>query len=335
MKPVTIRDMAQQANVSTAAVSKVLHGSGQSIRVSPERAAHIRSVAERLNYRANALARQLRTSRTHTIGVFFENLKGLMDGPLYTTNLLDGVASELFKNHYRLTVLAEIDHHNVIGSLADGQLEGVLWCKLARDEEMVDQIRQMPIPVVAINAAAPDPDTDTVYVNCDNQGGMELAVEHLWGLGHSKIAFVHETEERGTPDCVARREGYEQAMHRRGGRPTVLEAPWSMTGLPEQLLESGCTAVCCWTESSAGRLLTRLQEAGVTVPERLSVVGFDSTMYCETTNPRLTAVRQPIREMAAYATQALLDLISGQKKGHHSIVFPCSFDERGSTRRKQ
>ena len=134
MRPVTLRDVAEAANVSTTAVSRVLHGGGPGVRVSEERAAQIRAVAERLNYRANALARNLRTSRTHTVGVLFENMRGMGDGPLYTTHLLDGVASVLFRNGYRLTLLAEIDHNNVIGSLGDGQLEGVIWCKLARDE---------------------------------------------------------------------------------------------------------------------------------------------------------------------------------------------------------
>jgi len=326
-----MRDVAEAANVSTAAVSKVLHGSGTSIRVSAERAAHIRDVAARLNYRANVLARNLRTSRTHTIGVFFENLKGLTDGPLYTANLLDGVASVLFKRHYRLTVLAEIDHSNAIGSLSDGQLEGVIWCKFARDEETIDLLRNTPIPIVALNAAQADPNSDTVYVNCDNKLGMELAVAHLWDLGHRRIVFLCESVERNTPDCVSRRESFDEAVRRRGGEPIFVEWPWFFDGLSHHLLEIGCTAVACWSESSAGRLLKVLQQSGIDVPGVISVVGFDSTLYCETTTPRLTAVRQPIREMAAYATEALLDLISGDKPRKCSSIFPCTLDVRGST----
>ncbi len=226
MRPVTLRDVAEAANVSTTAVSRVLHGGGPGVRVSEERAAQIRAVAERLNYRANALARNLRTSRTHTVGVLFENMRGMGDGPLYTTHLLDGVASVLFRNGYRLTLLAEIDHNNVIGSLGDGQLEGVIWCKLARDEETVALIRSTPIPIVAFNAATPTDGEATQYVNCDNEGGMELAVEHLWELGHRKIAFVYESEEYSTPDCIARREGYDQAIARRSGVPLTLGSPW-------------------------------------------------------------------------------------------------------------
>ena len=330
-RPVTLKDVAEAANVSTAAVSRVLHGGGSSVRVSEVRAKQIRAVAERMNYRVNAVARNLRMSKTQTVGVLFENLKGLSDGPLYITYLLDGVSSVLFKNGYRLSVLAEVDHQDVIGSLGDGQLDGVIWCKLARDEETTDLIRRTPIPIVALNAAAPESGTEAAYINCDNEGGMELAVSHLWDLGHRNIAFVHEWEERNTPDCLSRLEGYLAALARRDGKPFVAESKWFLDGMPDYLQAQKCSAAVCWTESVADRLLQRLSEAGVDVPSQMSVVGFDSTLYCETTTPRLTAVRQPIREMAAYATQALLDLISGRNAGQYSKIFPCTFDVRGST----
>lgn len=326
-----MRDVAEAANVSTTAVSRVLHGGGPGVRVSKERAAQIREVAERLNYRPNILARNLRTSRTRTVGVLFENMNGIGDGPLYTILLLDGVASILFKNGYRLTLLAEIDHNDIIGSLGDGQLEGVIWCKLARDAETVNLIRDMPIPIVAFNAATPASGTETLYVNCDNEGGMELAVAHLWELGHRKIAFLFEQEEANTPDCIARRDGYLQALCQRGGDPLTIEWPWKLAGVADHLKSTGCSAAICWSESLAGRLLARLTDAGVAVPSQVSIVGFDSTQYCETLTPRLTAVRQPIREMAAFAAQALLNHISGQVSGQLSTVFPCTLDVRGST----
>lgn len=331
MRPVTLKDVAEAAKVSTTAVSRVLHGGGPGVRVSEERAAQIRAVAERLNYRANALARNLRTSRTGTVGVLFENLRGLADGPLYITHMLDGVASVLFKNKYRITLLAEIDHNNLMGSIGDGQLEGVIWCKLARDEETVALIHNTPIPIVAINAASPTDGSDTLYVNCDNDGGIELAVAHLWDLGHRRITFLHETAEANTPDCVARRDAFERAIARRGGTPAVTNWAWFLDGVVDHLMTRQYTAAICWTESAAGRLLGHMSRAGIDVPAQFSVVGFDSTQYCETTTPTLTAVRQPIRDMGAFAAQALLNLISGQDSGPYSTVFPCTLDVRGST----
>jgi LacI family transcriptional regulator len=333
---VTIREVALKAGVSTAAVSKVLHGGGKSVRVSEERAAHIRAIAESMQYRRNALARSLRTSRTHTVGVIFENLTRLSDGPLYTVHLLDGVSSVLFGRHFRITILPELAHNDIVGSLADGLLEGVIWCKLARTPEALKIIHECPIPIVAMNAPAPSEPSEAVFVACDNEGGIELAVEHLWELGHREILFLHEYEERTTPDCQARQDGFRQAMTRRGVEPTVVEWGWTLQDFPEWLLaNSNYTAIVCWTERLAGRLLQLCSEYGIDVPRKLSIVGFDSTQYCETTSPRLTAVRQPIFDMAAYAAESLLMMIEGQRPPQSSTIFPCSLDARGSTGRRE
>jgi LacI family transcriptional regulator len=265
------------------------------------------------------------------VGVLFENMKSFADGPLYTAYLLDGVASVVFRQGYRLTLLAEIDHNDVIGSLGDGQLDGVIWCKLARDEETVALIHKSPIPIVAFNAAAPEEGTDAIYVTCDNFGGLELAVDHLWKLGHRKIIFLYELDEVHTPDCVDRREAYQKAIAARGGDERVVECSWFLDGLVDQLRLSDCTAIICWTESLAGRLLDKLHAAHIDVPGKISVIGFDSTQFCETTSPRLTAIRQPIKEMAAFAAQALLNLISHEGSDSHSTVFPCTLDVRNST----
>jgi len=182
-----------------------------------------------------------------------------------------------------------------------------------------------------LNAAMPETSLDATFVNCDNEGGMELAVSHLWELGHRKIAFLYEVEETNTPDCISRRDGYIRAIHFRGGDPSLIQSSWHLDQVTTQIQESGCSAIVCWTERAADRLLSRLAEAGVSVPEQMSVVGFDSTLFCETTTPRLTAVRQPIREMAAHAAQTLLELITGQATGQISTIFPCTLDVRGST----
>jgi LacI family transcriptional regulator len=334
MKPPTLRDVAEAAQVSPAAVSKVLHGAGQSIRVSPARAEHIRMIAEKLNYRPNLLARNLRKSKTHTVGVLFENLTGLNDGPQYVSNLLDGVSSVLFKNHYRLTLLSEVDHHDIVGSLGDGQLDGVIWCKLARNEEIRRLIRATPIPIVAFNAAKPETDSKAICVNCDNPGGIKLAVEHLWNLGHRRIVFANESEEASTPDCVARRAAFVDAIREVGGEPGYVEEDWAFEGVPAKLVSEGITGVICWSESLAGRFLVRASETGVEVPKQISVVGFDSTQYCDSTTPRLTAVRQPIREMAAHATTILLEMIAEKQPNTRCVEFPCTFDIRESTARR-
>lgn len=333
--PITLREVAKAAGVSTAAASKVLHGRGDSVRVSEQKAEIIRKIAKQMDYRPNAVARNLRSSRTHTIGLIWENFTGMASGPLYFTYLLDGVGSGVIERHYRLTILPELKHEDVLAALGDGQLEGVVWCKLAKDEATLNLIHQSPIPIVALNAPAPLEATDAVFISCDNEAGMELAVDHLWSLGHRRIAFLNEEEEVRTPDCIARRAGVAAALRRRGSdlRPEdALTWSWRLDQFADWWAsEPGPTAIVCWSERCGSVLLKRAQEIGVRVPRDLSVVGFDSTQFCETTQPRLTAVSQPIGKMARHATDTLFDMIAGHRPETHSFIFPCSLDVRDST----
>lgn len=333
---VTIREVAKVAGVSTAAVSKVLHNSGGSVRVSEERARQIREVARELGYRPNAVARNLRSSRTRTVGLIWENFLGLSEGPLYFAHLLDGIASEVMKHHYRLTILPElVQNEDVLCSLGDGQLEGVIWCKLARDEATLRTIHDCPIPIVALNAPPPVERTSAVFVSCDNEGGIELAVDHLYQLGHRNFLFLQEVEEANTPDCIARRNGFTAALNRRGiqvGAEDIATWGWHLEGFESWWAsDPRHTAIVCWSERAAAKFLQRAAVEGIAVPGRFSVVGFDSTQYCDTTLPRLTAVRQPIFDMAAFATKTLFDLISGVKPDSDSAIFPCTLDVRDST----
>jgi LacI family transcriptional regulator len=333
--PVTLKEVAEAAGVSTAAVSKVLHGGTSAVRVGKKRAAEIREIAERLQYTPNALARSLRKSRTQVIGLIFDNFGHIAAGPLYYVYMLDGVASVLFPNKYRLIILPDLRDIDIRSTLSDGQLDGAIWCKFPESGDMLEAVQQSPIPIVALNSPIPGCADCIVSVSCDNEGGTWLAVEHLHALGHREVLFVQEKGEEQTPDSMARVEGFKKAMAALGcpcnasnfvsWSPNADEfAQWWNT-------DGSHTAIFAWNERMASETLKRAAEAGVDVPRQLSVVGFDSTQYCESTSPRLTAVRQPIQQMAQCAGRLLLSLIDGQSPDHTTFTFPCTFDVRDST----
>lgn len=332
----TIREVAEAAGVSVASVSKVLHGRGKNVRVSEARAAAIREAAERLRYSPNALARSLRTSKTHTVGLIWEGMQSIADGPLYYVHLLDGVANTVFRKHYRLTILPELPELQPVRALSDGRLDGVIWCKMPSDDrELLEELRHTPLKVVGLNSTAPSTPGAYPAISCDNEGGAALVVDHLAALGHERILFAFDEGWEDTPDALARLNGFRAAMARHGlafGEEDIvtwkIESPafadWWATNPPH-------TAIFGWHEGIAGKILDCARDLGVSVPEDLSVVGFDSTLYCESTKPRLTAVRQPIREMAEYAANLLLDLIEGQAPDSYSQFYPCTLDVRDST----
>lgn len=331
----TMKEVAIAAGVSVSAVSKVLHGKGKSIRVSEAKASQIREVAERLKYHPNALARSLRSARTHTVGLIFENFGEISAGPLFYVHLLDGVAGELFRNHYRLAILPEVPRDSAAMALNDGRLDGVIWCKMPDDPKLHGELAHRLVPVVALNAPPIEGSPIPHFVSCDNEAGSELVVEHLFELGHRRILFAQERGEEETPDARSRLRGFRAAMSKRGLQ--VKEEDVVCWGtMAEELAEwrSGNpphTAIFAWNERLGGEILARAREIGLALPDELSVVGFDSTLYCDSTVPKLTAVRQPVKEMAQTAARLLLGLIEGEPTGPHSRTFPCTLDVREST----
>lgn len=339
MKPktpgATMKEVAHAAGVSVSAVSKVLHGKGDSIRVSEAKAGHIREIAKRMKYHPNALARSLRSSKTHTVGLIFENFGEISAGPLFYVHLLDGVAGELFQNHYRLAILPEVPRDSAAMALNDGRLDGVIWCKMPDDPNLHASLADRVLPVVALNAPPIEGSPIPSFVSCDNEGGAELVVEYLFDLGHRHILFALEQGEVDTPDAQARLRGFRRAMQSRGlsasesdivrwsTRAHELES-WMASSPPH-------TAIFAWNERLGGEILGRAREQGLKLPDDLSVVGFDSTLYCDSTVPKLTAVRQPVKEMAQTAARLLLERIEGDSAARQSRIFPCTLDIREST----
>lgn len=331
----TMKSIADEAGVSIALVSKVLHGRASTIRVSEETAEFVRETAQRLNYVPNGLARSLRRNRSESVGVIFENFGQISAGPLFYPYMFDGIAEQLFSHHYRMSILPEVELTNPKAVLADGRLDGVIWCKMPSSPDFLRVMHDFPIPVVALNAPPPAQNADTVFVACDNRGGVELAIEHLYGLGHRRILFVLERNEERTPDALARLDGFRDACNKRG-IPCESEdlAVWGIEAREFHqwfAARPPHTAIFAWNEGMGGAILRQAQRSKIEVPRDLSVVGFDSTQFCETTTPRLTAVRQPIREMAAHAARTIINLIEGHLPSTYNVLFPCTLDVRGST----
>ncbi len=328
----TIRDVASAAGVSTASVSKVLHGSRSTIRVGESRAREIRAAAERLNYVPNLVARNLRAGRTGDIGLVFEGFGGLADGPRYHALALDGIGEVLFARGFRFTVLPDMASADAIASLNDGRLDGAIWCRLDR-ERMTFRPGDAPIPIVALNAPHAFEAGARAWVLCDNEGGARAVAEHLVSLGHRRCVFVEQASPFQAPDTVARQASFEASLVELGAEtPCVVRWSDDCTEFAAwHAAHPETTAYFAWSEGTAGQILLRAQEAGITVPDEVSVVGFDSTSYCETTRPTLTAARQPIREMATKAAAMLLQMIEGEDPEPSSLVYDCPLDVRRST----
>jgi LacI family transcriptional regulator len=306
---VTMQQVAAEAGVSISTVSKVINGR---YGVSAETIDHVTRVIERLGYEASLVARSLRNRRTGVVGVL------VMDFEPFSTEVLKGVSDGIHGSGYELIAYSAGGHvgaqvgwerrslSRLMGSLVDG---AVLVTPTVTDV-------QADGPVVAV-----DPHTGPSglpSITADNLQGARLGVEHLIGLGHTRIGMV-----TGREDLVSaqqREQGYCEALAAAGlpvdgalVRSGGFEPAIARAAARELLsIPSPPTAVFAANDVSALATLEVAAELGLDVPGRLSVVGFDDIPESAVADPPLTTVQQPIRRMGREAADVLLALIAGE-----------------------
>jgi LacI family transcriptional regulator len=306
---ITIRDVAAQAGVSVATVSKVIN---QRYGVSEETNARVLAVIKELGYEASLVAQSLRNRRTNVIGILVADLEP------FSTELLKGAADAIRDTGYELVIYSAGgrtgDHvgwerrylSRLSGTLIDG---AVLVTPTVTDVHY-------EAPIVAV-----DPHTgpsDLATIDSDNLHGARLATEHLLALGHRRIGMLG-----GRPDLQSaqlREQGY-RAAHQDAGIPVDPELVRIGAYDPEISVDAAHrllagpnrpTAVFAANDLSAIATMDVARELGLRVPQDLSVVGFDNVPESALCTPPLTTVDQPIRLMGLRAVETLIQLIRGE-----------------------
>lgn len=331
--PVTIRDVAKAAGCSPMAVSKVLHGRGGTVRVGAERAEHIRKIAAELNYVPNQIARALRGERRFNIGLVMDSLYPMSIGSRYLAHLYDGMQSASFKHGYSLTICPKLhaDHKRF---LADGRFDGVVWGKYLLDHETIEIANRFDIKIVHLHVPphlALDDKHD--YFCAKNREAMILGVRHLYDLGHRRIDFGMDADNIGSAEDADRWGGFQDACNSLGipvGRR--VEMYYTDEDAHQWLTDpQRGTAIVLRTENLAERIFSVGRSLGLEAPSDYSVVGFDSTAFCDTLSPKLTAIKQPIEQMAYDAVEVLIRRIEGKPVDSTIHLYDCGFDVREST----
>jgi LacI family transcriptional regulator len=310
----TILDVAALSRVSKSTVSNVLRGTGS---VSPATRDRVLAAIATLGYRPNVLARNLVQQSTHTIGVVVGDLANTFYAEL--VKLLEREASD----RAYTTFVCNTDGHaereaERIESLLEHRVGGILLLQFSGDRSIVSQLVVEQVPLVVVSCW--DERLDCVAV--DDRAGMALAVDHLADLGHERIGYISGwVVERETD--VARHDGYERAMLRRG---LAVDADHALWWAEEDQAEPAAadaavrrvlaapnppTAFVASNDYNAIRLLDALERVGARVPHDVSVVGFDGIALGGLERIRLTTVAQPRERMAAVAVGALVERIEG------------------------
>jgi LacI family transcriptional regulator len=329
---VTIADVARHAGVSTAAASKVLRNA---YGVSPDMAARVRASMTALSYRPHAGARGMR-GRSFTIGLLLDNIRN----PFYG-DILDGVTAELDDTDFQVLIgsagFSADRQSRVADALIDRAMDGVILVAPAMPRARVRSIaRSVPTVVVGHHDVAAEYDS----VVDDDLLGAGLVVDYLVDLGHRRIAHTSATSTGGhwrrRPE-QERDAGYRKAMHRHGLDTEALVAgsSYSEEGGYRAALEllqrrDRPTAVFAGADIAAIGVLRAAAELGLSIPDDLSLAGYDNTTIASLAPINLTSVDQAGHEIGATAARLLVERLEGRSQAVLSSAQP-TLVVRGST----
>ncbi len=332
-KRFTIGDVARLAGVGKVTVSYVLNGRGEENRISKETQERIYAAARELEYRPSAVARSLVSKQANAITIVFQYANYFRAGSSFVNELMRGVCEECVDADINLILHTRTfsSPQEEADAIMDGRSDGALVLRDA-DDPLLEILHKRQFPVVTFFCHPNQPNIP--FVDADNVSGAALATRHLMELGHERIGMVV-----GSPGSVAsndRHQGFRQEIEASGsGYNSDLVVS---SHPPESYQENFAkwfdaqrpSAILCWSDDVAFTSIKVLHRLGVSVPDDVSIVGFDSTEDCDRHRPRLTSVRQPISEIARSAARALITATRHQAAVGPN-VFPLTLDVREST----
>jgi LacI family transcriptional regulator len=336
---VTIRRLARLSGVSIGTVSRALNGYAD---VRPETRERILRLARELDYTPAAAARNLKTQRSHVIGVFLETGEGHPDlqHPFFH-EVLGGLKNAIGSGGYDLLLFASerpgngYGTHSYLMRCRHHNVEGAVLMGMDPEDAEMRRLVRSELPTVGVDVELEGP--ATTYVISDNIDGAARAVRHFHSLGHRRIATI--TGLLDTRPGADRLRGYRQALQACGlayrdeyvayGDFYVESGRRAMADL--LALDEPPTAVFAASDMMALGAIRAAVDAGLAVPADLSVIGFDDIQLADHMNPPLTTVRQDKAGLGAAAGAALVHLIDGDPVPH-STVLAVELVRRGSTR---
>lgn len=330
MRPTSIKDIARVAGVSHSTVSRALRNSDL---VNEETATTIRRIAEESGYRLSAAARSLVTQRSETIGVVVTTI-----ADPFAAGVLEGI--EEAAGEHGLSVFLANSHADserevrVVRSMEERRVDGIIVTSSRVGVLYVPVLERMRVPVVLLNNQHAGEFGHSVMIA--NSEASIAAVEHLIGLGHRRIGYIGD--QFGHESNAERFGGYRSALAKAGlrfnARLTALGDGGAAGGRAAMAallaLNPPPTAVFCYNDMSAMGALRAAREAGMRVPADVSIIGFDDLYLAEYTEPPLTTIRQPMREMGRLALETLIPLIAGNQS-QRNVKVPGKLIVRQST----
>ena len=335
---VTINDLARETGYSKTTVSFAFNEPG---KISAQAREKILLAADKLGYVPDPVARSLSRRKLGTIGLLLPHTIPVALKNPYMVRLISGIGEVCNAHGLSLTMLPP-NRGDVLKSVRSAAVDGFLTIGLEPEDEVVRVINHRHIPFLTIDGPA---HAGLPSVCVDDRAAARVAMRHVLSKGHRNIAIVMLEESRSESDEAysgigrLRMDGYEEALTECGleidGQEVVLlHQPCTIEGGEQAaraviLEHTGVSAVVCMSDILALGVYRECQRAGWSIPEQLSVVGFDDIVEAELVTPALTTIRQPAEEKGRTAGTLLVEMIARRSVTPFTQL-PCALVERGS-----
>ncbi|MGG1675942.1 catabolite control protein A [Neobacillus sp. NRS-1170] len=330
---ITIYDVAREANVSMATVSRVVNGNPN---VKPVTRKKVLEVIERLGYRPNAVARGLASKKTTTVGVIIPDISNI-----FFAELARGIEDIATMYKYNI-ILSNSDQNkekelHLLGTMLGKQVDGIVFMGGNITADHVEEFEKSPVPIVLAGSIE---ESDKIpSVNIDYEEAVYDSVKEFIEKGHKNIAFVigplHEPK-----NAQKKLKGYERALQEAGipnNEDLVVEGDYTYdSGIEafEKLLEAETrpTAILVGSDEMALGVVHGAEDKGYKIPEDFEVITSDNTRLSLMVRPQLTTIVQPLYDIGAVAMRLLTKLMNKEKTTENIVILPHRIEHRQSTK---
>jgi len=332
MNNITIYDVAREASVSMATVSRVVNGNPN---VKPVTRKKVMDVIDRLGYRPNAVARGLASKKTTTVGLIIPDISNI-----FFAELVRGIEDIATMYKYNI-ILSNSDENtekelHLLNTMLGKQVDGLIFMGSNITKDHITEFKKSPVPIVL--AGSIEDSGEMPSVNIDYEQAAYDSVNFFISNGHTKIALIIGNREELI--SLKKLAGYKKALEEKNipfKEEYIVEGDFSYDSGIEAAnrlseLDEKPTAVLVGADEMAVGVVNAIQDNGFKVPNDLEVISFDNTKLTLMVRPQVTTVVQPLYDIGAVAMRLLTKLMNKEEVEERAVVLPHRIEERNSTK---
>lgn len=333
MNNITIYDVAREANVSMATVSRVVNGNPN---VKPATRKKVMEVIDRLGYRPNAVARGLASKRTTTVGVIIPDIAST-----FYSELARGIEDIAMMYNYNI-ILSNSDQNkekefHLLNTMLGKQVDGIIFMSGNVTKEHVEEFKKSSVPIVLAGSIGETGEISSVTI--DYEQAAYDATTHFINNGHKNIGYIFGPLQEPI-NGIKKLNGYKKALTEAGleyNEEFVFEGDYTYdSGIEaaEKLLEldEKPTAICVGTDEMALGIVHGLQDKGYLIPDDFEVISASNTRLAVMVRPQLTSIVQPLYDIGAVAMRLLTKYMNKEEVTEHVVTLPHRIEFRNSTK---